>query len=45
MHLGLLGNAIEENPKHFWSYIKQLKNDNPGVADFKVDGRIIAMET
>jgi hypothetical protein len=23
-----------------WSYINQLKNDDPGVVDFKVDGRI-----
>ena len=37
-----LGTAIEENPKRFWSYIKQLKNEDPGVADFKVDGRIIS---
>ena len=37
-----LGNAIGENPKRFWSYIKQLKNDDPGVPDFKVDGRIIS---
>ena len=38
----ILGTAIEENPKRFWSYIKQLKNEDPGVADFKVDGRIIS---
>ena len=37
-----LGDAIEENPKRFWSYIKQLKNDDPGVADFKIDNRIIS---
>ena len=37
-----LGTAIEENPKRLWSYIKQLKNEDPGVADFKVDGRIIS---
>ena len=37
-----LGGAIEENPKRFWTYIKQLKNDDPGVADFKVDGKIIS---
>ena len=37
-----LGDAIEENPKRFWSYIKQLKNDDPGVADFNIDNRIIS---
>ena len=37
-----LGDAIEENPKRFWSYIKQLRNDDPGVADFKIDNRIIS---
>ena len=37
-----LGDAIEENPKCFWSYIKQLKNDDPGVADFNIDNRIIS---
>ena len=37
-----LGDAIEENPKRFWSYIKQLKNDHPGVADFKIYNRIIS---
>ena len=26
-----LGEAIEENPKRFWSYIKQLKKEEPGV--------------
>ena len=34
--------AIVENPKRFWSYIKELKNDDPGVADFKVHGKIIS---
>jgi hypothetical protein len=28
-----LGDAIEENPTRFWSYVKQLKQDNLGVAD------------
>ena len=26
-----LGEAIEENPKRFWSHIKQLKKEEPGV--------------
>ena len=26
-----LGEAIEENPKRFWSYIKQLKKEEPGI--------------
>lgn len=37
-----LGEAIGENSKLFWSYIlKQLKNDDPGVTDLKVDGKIM----
>ena len=38
----LLEDAIKENPKRFWSYIKQLKSVDPGVSDFKVDGKIIS---
>ena len=26
-----LGEGIEENPKRFWSHIKQLKKEEPGV--------------
>jgi len=37
-----LGDTIKENPKRFWSYIKQLKNVDPGVSDFKVDGKIVS---
>jgi hypothetical protein len=36
LYLKFSRKCIEENPKRFWSYIKQLKNDDPGVADFKV---------
>ena len=36
-----LGESIKENPKRFWSFVKHLKKDDPGVADFKVDGQII----
>ena len=37
-----LGEAIEENPKRFWSYVKQLRHDDPGVADLKIEGRIFS---
>ena len=37
-----LGEAIEENPKRFWSYIKQLKKEEPGIADFEINGSIIS---
>ncbi|CAB4015860.1 Hypothetical predicted protein [Paramuricea clavata] len=37
-----LGDAIEENPKRFWSYVKQLKQDNLGVADLEIDGILIS---
>ena len=37
-----LGDAIEENPKRFWSYVKQLKQDNLGVADLEIDGKLIS---
>ena len=36
-----LGESIKENPKRFWSFVKHLKKDDPGVADFKVDGQIM----
>ena len=38
-----LGESIKENPKRFWSFVKHLKKDDPGVADFKVDGQIITV--
>ena len=37
-----LGEAIEENPKRFWSYVKQLKKEEPGIADFEINGSIIS---
>ncbi|PFX11162.1 LINE-1 retrotransposable element ORF2 protein, partial [Stylophora pistillata] len=37
-----LGEAIKENPKRFWSYVKRLNHDNPGVADFEVDGKVVS---
>ena len=36
-----LGDAIKENPKRFWSFIKQLNQDDPGVADLEVNNEII----
>lgn len=36
-----LSESIRENPKHFWLFIKHLKKDDPGEADFKVDSQII----
>ena len=32
-----LGEAIEENPKRFWSYIKQLNKEELGIADFEIN--------
>ena len=34
---GHLSEAIKVNPKRFWSYVKRLKQENPGIADFEVD--------
>ena len=39
---GFLGESIKDNPKRFWPFIKDLKIDDPGVANFKVDGQIIS---
>ena len=36
-----LGEAVEENPKRFWSYIKQLNKEELGIADFEINGSII----
>jgi hypothetical protein len=33
-----LTEAVANNPKIFWSYIKQVKQDDVGVADFEIDG-------
>ena len=32
-----LGEAIEENPKRFWSHIKQLNKEELGIADFEIN--------
>ena len=37
-----LQEAIKENPKRFWSYIKQLKNVDPSVSHFKVNRKIVS---
>ena len=37
-----LGEAIEEKPKRFWSYIKQLNKEELGIADFEINGSIIS---
>ena len=26
----------------FWSYVKRLKQENPRIADFEVDGKVIS---
>ena len=37
-----LREAIEENLKRFWSYMKQLRHDDPGVADLEIKGKIFS---
>ena len=37
-----LGEAIEENPKRSWSYIKQLNEEELGIADFEINCSIIS---
>jgi len=37
-----LGEAIEENPKRFWSYVKQMKKEDHGVADLECEGKIFS---
>ena len=37
-----LSEAIKDNPKRFWSYVKRLKQENSGIADFEVDGKVIS---
>ena len=39
---GHLSEAIKDNPKRFWFYVKRLKQENPGIADFEVDGKVIS---
>ncbi|CAB3986093.1 Hypothetical predicted protein, partial [Paramuricea clavata] len=39
---GYLTDTMQENPKAFWSYIKRLRQDNPGVEDFKMDNELIS---
>ena len=38
----VLDNAIEENPKRSWSYVKQLNQEDLGVADLKIGEKIIS---
>ena len=37
-----LSEAIKNNPKCFWSYVKRLKQENPGIGDFEVHGKVIS---
>ena len=37
-----LGEAIEENPKRFWTFIKQRNKEELGTTDFKINGSIIS---
>ena len=37
-----LGSAIQEDPKMFWSFIKKLKQENSGISDLEMDGRIVS---
>ena len=37
-----LGSAIQEEPKRFWSFIKELKQENSGVADLEKGGKIVS---
>ena len=39
---GHLSEAIKDNPKRFWSYVKRLKQENSGITDFEVDGKVIS---
>ena len=39
---GHLSEAIKDNRKRFWSYVKRLKQENPWIADFEVDGKGIS---
>ena len=33
---------MEENPKAFWSFVKKLRQEETGVADLKVDNKIVS---
>ena len=37
-----LSEAIKDNPKRFWSYVKRLKQENLGIGDFEVNGKVIS---
>ena len=37
---GHLSEAIKDNPKRFWSYVKRPKQENPGMADFEVEAKL-----
>ena len=37
---GHLSEAIKDNPKRFWSYVKRPKQENPGMADFEVETKL-----
>jgi hypothetical protein len=37
-----LGTALVDDRKSFWSFIKKLKQDEVGVADLKIDGKVIS---
>ena len=39
---GYLTDTMQEDPKAFWSYIKRLRQDNPGVEDFRIDNELIS---
>ena len=37
-----LSQCIEDNPKAFWSFVKKIRQEESGVADLKVDNKIIS---
>ncbi len=37
-----LSKCIKENPKAFWSFVKKIRQEESGVADLKVDNKIIS---
>ena len=39
---GHLSESIKDNPKRFFSYVKRLNQENPRMADFEVDGKVIS---
>lgn len=42
MHVSeYLTEAVANNPNRFWSYIKQVKQDDVGVTDFEIDGLVM----